>query len=209
MYFRFGFAAILVLFLAGCSQPSGTANSVSEQQWSVTQPNVVQPAPVQPNVTQPNVAQQNKSVAPEPQTNSHGNYPMRFGQTFVHGGATMTIISATFDPSCTTTRPRVPENGHFLVLNVTATTSPAATEGPLNRFGFTWIDNKGQTMAAGPTTDATGYCFPQKDELPWAMGPGQSGAGIEVLDVNSVGGSLIYSPEVSGGPGYEWTITTG
>jgi hypothetical protein len=126
----------------------------------------------------------------------------------------MSIASASFDPTCTEPNARPAENGHYLVLEVSATTAAAGQTpdegygGPFNRFGFTWIDDRGMTTPSLGIGGPAGYCFASGDYFPAPLGPAQSGVGKIVLDVTTAGGTLIYQPAAEG-HGYEWSMFPG
>lgn len=149
-----------------------------------------------------------------PALNGRGNVEVALGDVITFGSDVMSITSASFDPACTESSARPAENGHYLVLEVTATTAAAGQTpdvgygGPLNRFGFTWIDDNGMTTPSLGIGGPAGYCFPFSEYFPSPLGPAQSGAGKIVLDVTSAGGTLVYQP-ADQGHGYEWAMLPG
>ncbi|WP_270352826.1 hypothetical protein [Microbacterium testaceum] len=137
-------------------------------------------------------------------TNPRGNVSLGFGDAFEADGVTMVIHGATFDPTCTSSVASPPDNGHFLVLDVSASTSPSAQSSPFNVFYWSWVDDAGQTMGGNITSGATFFCLDGSSAMP-DLGPGQNGSGKIVLDVNSLNGTLIYrSPFEESGR--EWSI---
>ena len=118
------------------------------------------------------------------------------------------IDSAVFDGPCTgpISLRKPPENGHTLILTVSAETSPSATEDPLNSYGFSWIDKDGSTSGGSGFTDSMIGCIASQEGFP-LFGPGQKGIGKIALDVSSIGGILIYRLNSQATHGYEWVLT--
>ena len=131
----------------------------------------------------------------------HGNLPASFGVSISNDDAIGAINSAVFDPGCPYQPERKPKNGHYLVLNVSEETGPANKKSILNPYGFSWIDPDGVTRSISPDY----YCVPLAEMMP-LLGPSAKGSGKVVLDVTSVGGTLIWKDNVTAS-GYEWVIT--
>lgn len=142
-------------------------------------------------------------AAPQPY-NARGNQALGFGTSFTVDGATMTINGATFDPPCSGPLSSTPDNGHFLVLDASASTDAGQSTMPFNMFYWSWIDENGQTMSGNVVSGAAAFCLNASESMP-TLGPGQSGSGKIVLDVSSLNGTLVYrSPFASFG--HEWNI---
>lgn len=145
-----------------------------------------------------------------PQFSARGNTLLGFGDSFSDRGATMVINGATFGAECTSSTSggsysQTPANGQFLVLDVSGSTSNDATINPFNSLGWSWVDSNGQAMTGSLVSPQARLCFSADQMMP-DLSPGQSGSGRIVLDVSSLGGTLIYrSPFEESG--YEWTIT--
>jgi hypothetical protein len=103
-----------------------------------------------------------------------------------------------------------PANGHFLVLDVTASLSPDAADGadpgqdvfmPLVAEAFDVV-GPGGAVQETTVTDASWACFDDDELLPPFLEPGGTVSGKVVLDSASDSGVVVYAP--GGEAGWEW-----
>ncbi|MFB0835489.1 hypothetical protein ACX8Z9_10420 [Arthrobacter halodurans] len=103
-----------------------------------------------------------------------------------------------------------PENGMFLILDVTASLSddvPRAAGGedpymPLVADAF-HIDGADGTEE-GTATEAAWGCFEDEDLAPAFLSPGDTAAGKVVLDTAHRHGKVVYDPEDNGGWSWDY-----
>jgi hypothetical protein len=129
--------------------------------------------------------------------------------------ATVTIDAVTVDPTCTADRQESPpENGHFVRLDVRATTAPAGPPDPTDPFSgevrfsenlMSFVGPDGLTFNGTLGTFSAFTCLEEKEQLPENLGPGQQFAGAIIVDVPAPTGTLIYTDSITG-QGWEWNF---
>lgn len=106
---------------------------------------------------------------------------------------------------------QLPENGHFLVLDLTAelTSDVSATGDPL---GYAVLGPQDFSVVAPDgsvddftSTKASWACYEDADLMPPFLDVGDTATGKIVLDVASDRGVLVYRPGV--GNGWEWNFS--
>ena len=193
-----GVAAVAaMLALTGCSTDSELAKAPS-----------VEPA-----------ATASPSSSPEPEGKSErGNQIKTVGEG---AGVTnmddesiadFTINSIAVDPGCTSEYAGPPENGHFLVLDISMETYAALGELSeisqtymLNPYDMKIIAPNGTTSNANLSTSAAFMCLNSAEQFPsGGLGPAEKATGKMVLDVEVPSGTLVISNY--GSPGWEYTF---
>jgi hypothetical protein len=146
--------------------------------------------------------------------NQRGNIPKALGQEAGLGhptdpnapwAFTFAVDSITVDPQCTSGYADPPANGHYIAINVRATTSP-----DLPSDWYIQV-NPDYFKVVGPdgiTKDSLGgnswSCLSDAEAFTLdVLGPGQQYAGAVVIDSPVANGSLIYSLP-GGETGWEW-----
>ena len=121
-----------------------------------------------------------------------------------------TVDKITVDAPCTGPYPSPAENGHIVVVDVTAATTEEL--GKLdygNRFDmssatFTFIGASGTTYNGSLGTMAAYSCLPDAEEFPVAgMGPAENGKAKVALDVPEPTGTLVFK-DLFGQAGWEY-----
>jgi len=123
----------------------------------------------------------------------------------------ISVDAAQISPTCPGRGVDVtPANGHFLVLDVTASLSADAADGadpaqdvfmPLVAEAFDVV-GPGGGLQETTVTDASWACFDDDDLLPPFLEPGGTVSGKVVLDSASDSGVVVYAP--GGEAGWEW-----
>lgn len=156
-----------------------------------------------------------------PELSEHGHVRKdlgeRAGLTSADDGAVffeITVDDATVTTTCPGRGVDVrPANGHFLVLDVTATLSSDATAGgdagqdvymPLVAETFSIVTPEGGLQET-TVTDASWACFEDDELLPPFLEPGQTASGKIVLDAANDSGVVVYAPD--GLAGWEWEFS--
>lgn len=102
-----------------------------------------------------------------------------------------------------------PLRGYFVVVELSSTMNADVSQlpgggsevfMPLVAEAFQIIGPQGQEVPPGPT-DASWACFENADLAAPFIGPGESTAGLLVLDSPFESGTLAYEPA---GPGWQW-----
>ena len=120
------------------------------------------------------------------------------------------ITAATLGGECTSEFAEDPENGKFLILDITASTAtnwPADLQGMTVDFTPTDFDVIGPDGITESNLDtvSTYSCLDEADQLPMAIGPGENVVGKVALDTAAPSGVVVYKPWYSGGAGgWEW-----
>ncbi|WP_418605750.1 hypothetical protein [Georgenia sp. SUBG003] len=123
----------------------------------------------------------------------------------------ISVDSATVSATCPGRGIDVsPANGHFVVLDVTASLSADVAAGadrgqdvfmPLVAETFD-IVGPGGAVQGSTVTDASWACFDDDELLPPFLEPGRTVTGKVVLDSVSDSGVVVYAPD--GEAGWEW-----
>ena len=105
------------------------------------------------------------------------------------------MTNITLDAPCTDEYAEPPENGHMVVMDVTAqTTKDLPTDQPLY-LGVTgdWqYVLKDGTISNAPVNGSAALCLPQADRLPDVIGPASKAQGKLVFDLPTTDGYLVY-----------------
>jgi hypothetical protein len=120
---------------------------------------------------------------------------------------TFAVDSITVDPECTTNFAEPPSNGHYLAVNVRATTSPGLPADWYIQFTSDAFKVVGPDGITKDSLNGNSYsCLPEGDLFTYdTLGPGQQYAGTVVLDSPVDSGSLIFT--IPGGEGgWEWSF---
>ncbi|GAA1405387.1 hypothetical protein AUR04nite_33200 [Glutamicibacter uratoxydans] len=118
-----------------------------------------------------------------------------------------TINRMTIDPKCTGRWKEKAENGHLVLLEVSAKTYKSVDDvnsngWDLNPYGFKIIKKDGTTSNAPAGSNASFSCFNENKYLP-TMGDAEKASGYVVLDVEDPSGTLVYEEGYTG-VGWEW-----
>ena len=108
----------------------------------------------------------------------------------------------------------VPQNGHFIRLDMRAATAPAGSGGEassgIGSTNFRLVQSNGVTFNTDMGTFRAYTCLPQEQMFPsGGLGPGQQYVGSLVLDVPDPQGTLIFFPNGGFAPeeiGYEFPL---
>ncbi|TFV86723.1 hypothetical protein E4P40_12440 [Blastococcus sp. CT_GayMR20] len=149
----------------------------------------------------------------DPEINERGNAEVSLGQALpltAPGGDTLgTFTVDRIDviplpcPTDNEFQESVPQNGHFIRVDIRAATGPAdpsvTVQASISSTNFRYIKADGVTFG---NTDMGTFpafsCLPQEQQFPsGGLGPGQQFVGSIVLDVPDTDGILIFLP--SGG----------
>lgn len=186
-----GVAAVAaMLALTGCSSTEGkpaAAPSVEPAKASATP----EPTPTEP--------EQEKSV--------RGNLVKQVGE-----GANIfntetdedtvrfSVDAISVDPGCTAEFAQAPENGHFVILDVSIETTPALADDPYGSTGFYFgadsmkiIAPNGTTSNVSPHSAAAYMCLTEPEVLPVRFGPAEKATGKVVLDSEVPTGTIVIS----------------
>lgn len=147
--------------------------------------------------------------------NDHGNIVKQLGEVggFMNDAETewmlqFAVETITVDWPCDTSFAEPPQNGHFVRIDLWATTSPSYSawlDGMVFAGQFGWIDSNGVTHE--PQAVATTATFMCAEALPFSffdLGDGQNYVGTVIIDVPTPTGSLTLIEYGSGG--WEWTV---
>jgi hypothetical protein len=119
-----------------------------------------------------------------------------------------TIHAITPDGQCTSEYAQKPENGHFIVVKVTAKTSTRTQQQLMiipNDFAVVGPDGLTETaIATGPANG----CLKEAERFPsQVLTPGSQYTGALVLDSKSNHGVVTFRPPgLQGNSGWEWTF---
>ncbi len=119
------------------------------------------------------------------------------------------INSITVDGQCTSPYATPPENGHFVILDVSVQTEPALANTDVPQFYIgsgDWkaIAPNGTTSNATAGTGSSFGCLTEPETLPQTLGPAEQATGKIVLDVETPEGTLIFR-RATVIAGWEWT----
>lgn len=123
---------------------------------------------------------------------------------------TFVVNSIEVDPQCTGERADDPDNGHFVVFDVEIESDIAAADHYVdpglifNTAGYRVIDEDGTTRSESPNTGPAHICFPEAENLPINIGPGEKASGKVVFDVPVETGILLTDLGVGENTQWEW-----
>lgn len=155
------------------------------------------------------------STAPAAEKSERGNLVKQVGQGASLLGApggepsvSFVINSITVDEPCTTEFATPPENGHFVILDVSVKTEPTLAESEIPQFYMgsgDWkaIAPNGTTSNANAGTGPSYSCLTEAETLPQVFGPAEQATGKIVLDVENPEGTLIFKTPAAIS-GWEW-----
>lgn len=172
------------------------------------------------------------SAAPSPSLDSsdvetvelteRGTLPMKPGASAVaalpgHGElASMTVHSIEVDPVCTGSYVRAPQNGHFVVMDVSVEVARHSTltdagvrydSVSMRQGGFRTVDKDGN-MTPGNDIIGNGYgCLPEGSAMATDIRAGEKAAGKIIFDVPTAEGVIILPDLLGQSPsirGWEW-----
>ncbi|MEX5302640.1 hypothetical protein [Kocuria sabuli] len=151
-----------------------------------------------------------------------GTLPMKPGATAVASApgygelATMTVKSIEVDPVCTGSYIRDPQNGHFVVMDVSVEVSPHSTLADagvlydsvsMRQGGFRTVDKDG-TVTPGNDIIGNGYgCLPEGSAIATDVHAGEKAEGTLIFDVPTPEGVIILPDLLGQSPGtqgWEW-----
>ena len=122
-----------------------------------------------------------------------------------------TIDSIQPVTACSGSYPQPPQNGHFIVVSVTAETTEALNKAPVKSFdvspaSFKFIAANGTTFNGSLGTGPSFGCLANGEGFPIAgMGPAEKVSGKVVLDVPETTGTLVFR-DLFGSAAWEWNF---
>ncbi|WP_248760986.1 hypothetical protein [Pseudarthrobacter sp. SSS035] len=178
-----------------------------------------------PNATAPTVTPVGGSAssaaapaAAEPSKSARGNFIKAIGEPAgmfdsetKEATVNFTINAITVDAACTAQFAQPAENGHFVVLDVTAETTPALGNATVKSFdvspvSFKFITAAGTTFNGSLWTGPSFLCLDDAETFPSAgMGPAEKVAAKVVLDVPETTGTLVFR-DLFGSASWEWNF---
>lgn len=204
-----GLAALLLLTGCGSEAPSAEAPTVDSAKPSA-------PPTAASSTSATAEPSPSATTAPAAEKSERGNLVKQVGQgaSLLGGPAgeptvSFVINSITVDAACTAEFATPPENGHFVILDVSVKTEPTLAESDIPQFYMSASDWKaiapnGTTSNANAGTAASYGCLTQSESLPQTMGPAEQATGKIVLDLENPQGTLIFKAPAAMA-GWEWT----
>jgi hypothetical protein len=125
--------------------------------------------------------------------------------------ANFAINAITLDAPCTNPLSEASQNGHYVVLDIAAETTPELAESSFPRFNinstmFRFVGADGTTYNGRVSSIPSLNCLPASEAFPVVgMAPGEKVGGKIVLDVPEPSGTIVFRPEGSKS-GWEWTF---
>jgi hypothetical protein len=166
-----------------------------------------QTAPTSPNVEAITPAPATTSSAPAAEKSARGNLIKKVGQPAGMFNpdnnkqtVNFTINSIKAGVPCTGPYPQPSENGHFVILSVTAATTEELGKESYPKFDinpsmFQFIGANGTTFNGNLGSAASYGCLPDEENFPMAgMGPAEKVKAKVVLDVPAKTGTLVFKP---------------
>ncbi|WP_437584270.1 hypothetical protein ACSAGD_03065 [Paramicrobacterium sp. CJ85] len=191
----------LAFALVGCSTAEEPSPPKEEAAAEVTS----EPTPTKTPISSPDETSENRAL--KTKETERGHLAKEIGEEAwlvdINGNTliTFTVDAIDVDPSCTSTYPESPINGHYVAITISAEST--ALLDPDYYFSF----NEWAWEAYNPTgtriNDPVGNgwsCMNESDLLPVDIGPSQKVHGLVVLDVTDPHGVLAFVPE----PGLSW-----
>lgn len=130
--------------------------------------------------------------------------------------ASMKVHSIEVDPVCTGSYVRAPQNGHFVVMDVSVEVAPHSTltdagvlydSVSMRQGGFRTVDKDGN-VTPGNDIIGNGYgCLPEGSEIATDIRAGEKAAGQIIFDVPTAEGVIILPDLLGQSPGtqgWEW-----
>lgn len=204
-------ALLAIAALTACSEPVTNPEPEPEQAVTADVEDVPTTPPPEPEQPAP-------PTAPGTEISQRGNAIKEIGETaFAYETdpadpwLEFQVTDIEVDGQCTEEFAEPPENGHFLFVTISASTSsawPAELQGltvDFSAFDFSIIGKDGLTESSLDTI-ATFGCLPESELLPIdGIGPGENVTGKLILDTANPSGVLVFRPWFLGTGGWEWT----
>ncbi|UQS23896.1 hypothetical protein L1857_14175 [Amycolatopsis thermalba] len=158
------------------------------------------------------------SPTPTVPVNPRQNVEVEIGEAVGYGSragqpeVVFTLTKVTVGGRCTEPYAQEPENGRFIFLDLTVTTSPSMggdfAGSVLNPNNFAIIGPDGVTETGGSLSSAPAIgCLSRGKLFPLALSPGQNYHGTIVLDSRNTTGRLVLAPYgLDGFNGWEWNL---
>ncbi|GAA3839060.1 hypothetical protein [Amycolatopsis tucumanensis] len=210
---RRNIGAIVALAIAGALVVAGVSVGVT---LAVTaDDDSIKAAPATTSRPRPTTS---KSPTPVIPVNPRQNVEVKIGETIGFGShadrpeVAFTLTKVTVGGRCTEPYAQKPENGRFIFLDMTVTTSSSMSgdfaPSLLNPNNFSIIGPDGVTETGGSLSSAPAIgCLSRSKLFPLALSPGQNYVGTVVLDSRNTTGSLVLAPYgLDGFNGWEWNL---
>lgn len=123
---------------------------------------------------------------------------------------TFTVHSIDINPQCTGQFSQGPDKDAFIVFDAEIESDLAAGDYYLepglffNQYSYRIIDAEGVTLSEPPVSNAAFECFPESEQMPADIGPGEKARGKVVFDVPADGRTLLMSNEMGHDLQWEW-----
>lgn len=175
-----------------------------------------EPAPNITPIETAQAAEPDEAEAPEEDLSERGSHIMEPGDEGYIADEqdnellTFTVHSIEVNPECTADNPSEPEHGNFVVFEVDINSDLAITDYYIdpdqifNSAGYRVIDEDGVTRSESPNTGPSHICFPEAENLPMSVGPGEKASGKVVFDVPIDTGTLVTDLSVGENMQWEW-----
>ena len=209
-------AVPIVALTASCTQsikgeahhwPTNQGGADTSAEWpsSESSPSTASPSTVSP-----------PPEPDEPPTNARGNYETQVGEqqdvVVVATGApvlSFTVTAITPGFQCTGSYADPPENGQFVGITMTFTTTDLSELGGnlhLSGYDFQVIGTDG-SLENESNTLATYGCLSSSEQFPsGGIGQGVSATTTFVLDTKHAAGFIVFRPSFLDGGGWEYTF---
>lgn len=121
-----------------------------------------------------------------------------------------TVHSIDINPQCTGQYAQGPDKDTFIVFDAEIESDLAAGDYYLepglfyNQYSYRVIEAEGVTLSEPPVSDAAFECFPESEQMPAEIGPGEKARGKVVFDVPADGRTLLMSNEMGQDLQWEW-----
>lgn len=121
-----------------------------------------------------------------------------------------TVHSIDINPQCTGQFAQGPEKDAFVVFDAEIESDLTAGDYYLepglffNQYSYRIIDAEGVTLSEPPVSDAAFECFPESEQMPAEIGPGEKASGKVVFDVPADGRTLLMNNEMGQDLQWEW-----
>ena len=163
------------------------------------------------NAVNPNHVATSAPAAPASSQASTPTGPAMLNQgepaSITQNGSNAAIVTVTSVNTSTTPADQYgsnPQNGYFVVANVSVATDPSFSQGfSINPLDFYALNGSTQySESNGNAYDALGSATSELNAA--TLGAGQKTSGPIVFDVSSPHGYIVYAPNVNGQPLAEW-----
>ncbi|MBB5791766.1 hypothetical protein [Jiangella mangrovi] len=207
--------AAALLAVSACSD-SGAGDSATTTAAPEAAPSEEPEAP--PAETAEAAVKPTPTPTPTPERSNRGLIIKEIGEVagFLSDDGTEMATEFTVDAievsaECTEDYADVPQNGHFIVITITATVLPGFADPsagissmPFGPGEFGLVDANGITVN-DPAPINTYGCLAESELIPDEVGEGETATGKVVLDSPTEHGVLTYQPWFTGGSeGWEW-----